>query len=650
MCGISAVLGARGAALDLAPLRVMHTALEHRGPDGEGVLLLDPQLRATARERIPEPHDRTAAGVRCAAAFRWLKIRDLSPESAQPFPSPDDRQWLLFNGEIYNWLELREELSARGHAFRTKTDSEVVLAAYREWGLECFPRLHGMWAILIFDLERGCLVGSRDRLGIKPLFYSADGENLLFASEPRALAAARRNGAEIEPFRFHEFLRGLPPQSAELSFFRHVHPVPAGHFFELNLLGSEVPRPVFRPFWDLAAFRHDGGPVPSFAEAQEQFESLLLSAVRSHIEAQVTVGSLLSGGLDSSTLAALMARCLSSNGDRARAFSIVFEDPDMSEWPYIQLVLAQNRLKGHSFVLTTDTAWNSVDSVVRAQGRPLLGHDMIAQYHAYRLARQSGVTVVLDGQGADELLAGLPYYESQLFLDMLRRGHVLRLLREARLRCRKYDTDLISTLMRDVWAPLRRQIRDAMGGPTYSWMAPPQESGDSSRVGAGKTSDWGEDPSALNRFLYRHVRHTNLPTVLLQQDHSSMCHSVESRVPFLDHRIVEYCFRLPDSYKVRNGDRKKLLLETARKYLPPAVVERKDKRMFISKPKWMDLRKRPDEVRAMAHSKSMQQSPYILAGPMTRFAEDYLAGAHNDVLAIWRLYTAWRWLEAFDLS
>ena len=650
MCGISAVVAAAGAALDLTPLRVMHAALEHRGPDGEGVLVLDRQLRATALERVPEPRDGTAAGARCAAAFRWLKIRDLSPESAQPFASPDDRQWLLFNGEIYNWLALREELTGRGHAFRTKTDSEVVLAAYREWGLECFPRLDGMWAILIFDLDRGCLVGSRDRLGIKPLFYSMDGHTLLFASEARALAAARRNGAEIEPFRFHEFLRGLPPQSSELSFFRDVHPVPAGHFFELNLLTAEVTRPVFRPFWDLAAFRSDTGPIPPFEDAQAHFESLLVSAVRSHLEAQVTVGSLLSGGLDSSTLTALMARQLSSNGDRARAFSIVFEDPDMSEWPYIQLVLAQTRLKGHSFALTTETAWQSVDAVVRAQGRPLLGHDMIAQYHAYRLARQSGVTVVLDGQGADELLAGLPYYESQLLLDLLRRGHVLRLLREARLRCRKYDSSLLSTLTRDVWAPLRRQMRDAKGGPAYSWMAPPQESGDSSRCGPGKTSDWGQDPSALNRFLYRHVRHTNLPAVLLQQDHSSMCHSVESRVPFLDHRIVEYCFRLPDSYKVRNGDRKKLLLETARKYLPPAVVERRDKRMFISKPKWMDLRQRRDEVQAMAHSAALRESPYILAGPMIRFVEDYLSGAHNDVLAIWRLYTAWRWLEAFDLS
>src|SRR5262245_35193754 len=134
MCGISALLERRGATLDLSPLRVMHSALAHRGPDGEGAVLVDADLRATGYERVPEAHDRHAEGARFAAAFRWLKIRDLSPESAQPLPSPNGRHWLLFNGEIYNCLELREELSARGHPFRTKTDSEVVLAAYREWG------------------------------------------------------------------------------------------------------------------------------------------------------------------------------------------------------------------------------------------------------------------------------------------------------------------------------------------------------------------------------------------------------------------------------------------------------------------------------------------------------------------------------------
>lgn len=576
--------------------------------------------------------------------------RDLRPEAGQPLPSPDGRQWLLFNGEIYNWRELRQELIARGHAFRTSNDTEVVLAAYREWGLESFQRMNGMWAVLVFDLQRGKLVGCRDRLGIKPLFVSIDGERLLLASEAKAVAAARRNGPEIEPFRFHEFLRGLPPQSAELSLFRHVHPVPPGHFFEVNLLDPDVEKPVFRPFWDLASFRSDAAPAAPFPQAQEQFESLLVSAVRSHIEAEVAVGSLLSGGMDSSTLTALMARNLPANGSRARAFSIVFEDPDMNEWPYIQLVLAQSGLKGQSFLLTSDTAWGSIDPVVRAQGRPLLGHDMIAQYHAYRLARQSGIVVVLDGQGGDELLAGLPYYESQMFPEMLRKGQLVRLVREMRLRSLKNDTSFARALETYVWSPLRRRVQYAWGSPRYRWIAPAETGWDSTRFGPGRTNDWGKDPSALNRFLYRHVRHTNLPAILLQQDHSSMFHSVESRVPFLDHRIVEYCFSLPDSYKVRDGDRKKLLLETARKYLPPSVVNRKDKRVFISKPKWMDLRQRAAELRAMANSEAMKRSPFILAGPMNRFVENYLSGAHRDVLAVWRLYTAWRWLEIFRPS
>jgi asparagine synthase (glutamine-hydrolysing) len=645
------VLGAgRGATLDLAPLLAMHSALSHRGPDAEGFLLLDARLRATALERLPDTPNKETLGTRFAAAFRWLKIRDLRAELRQPQPSPDGRQWLLFNGEVYNWRELREELIRLGHRFRTNNDSEVVLAAYREWQLDSFRRMNGMWAVLIFDLERGKLVGCRDRLGIKPLFYSVDGKNLLFASEPKAIAAARRNGPEIEPFRFHEFLRGLPPQSAELSFFRHVHPVPAGHFFELDLLEPELREPMFRSFWDLASIRSDPTTAPPFHEAQERFESLLFSAVRSHIEAEVPVGSLLSGGLDSSTLTALMARNSLVNDGRAKAFSIIFEDPDMNEWPYIQLVLAQRGLQGHSFLLTADAAWRSIDPVICAQGRPLLGHDMIAQYHAYRLAREHGVVVVLDGQGGDELLAGLPYYESQMFPEMLRKGQFVRLAKEVRLRSLKYGTSFLSALQTYLLSPIRRRMKDVWGSPRYSWMAPADAACDSTRFGRGRTNDWGRDSSALNRFLYRHVRHTNLPAILLQQDHSSMFHSVESRVPFLDHRLVEHCFSLPDSYKVRNGDRKKLLLETARKYLPSSVVNRKDKRMFISNPRWINLRRHAAGVRAMLNSETMRQSPYLLVGPMNRFVEDYLRGAHHDVLAVWRLYTAWRWMETFRLS
>ena len=652
MCGISALLhfGTRNR-FDLAPLLTMHSTLAHRGPDGEGFLLLNDALEARRFERAPISDEVQASGTRVAAAFRWLRIQDLGPTSCQPYRSAGGHYWILFNGEIYNFRELREELKALGHSFQTRNDTEVALASYIEWGTDCFRRFNGMWGILIFDLKNGKLVGSRDRLGIKPLFYSLDNGRLLFASEPKAIAMARADGPRIEPFRFHEFLCGFPPQSAELSFFRHVDPVPAGNYFEVNLRAPVCSKPEFQPFWNLADFYSCSQSSPSFETARETFESLLLTSMRDHLVAERSVGSLLSGGLDSSTLARLMAQNMARSGTPPKTFSVVFEDPEMCEWPYMQLVLAQGGLEGHSLTLTPDDTWNSVRSVVCAQGQPLLGQDTIAQYHAYRLVREKGTIVVLDGQGADELLAGLPYYEQQIFLEMLGKLQLRRLVQELQCRSRKYHAGLFSTIRTYVWNPIRRRRAQSRGLRRYDWVVPADEAWVSTSGAIGKTDDWGHDSSFLNRFLYRLVRHTNLPTVLLQQDRASMSHGVESRVPFLDHRIVEFCFRLPDSYKVRKGDRKKLLVDTARKYLPSAVVNRTDKRMFISKAKWMDLRgKHSEELRAMADSRTMQESPFLEKKRMAGFVDEYLAGSHEDEQAIWRLYTAWHWMEAYGLN
>ncbi len=651
MCGISALLQfGDGKRCGLAPLLTVHSALAHRGPDGEGFLLLNDELEARRLLHVPAQEDLLAWRPRVAAGFRWLKIQDLSPAACQPFGSLDERYWILFNGEIYNFRELREELRSLGHAFQTRNDTEVALISYLEWGSDCFRRFNGMWAMLIFDLACGKLVGSRDRLGVKPLFYSVDDDRLLFASEAQAIALARSDGPMIEPARFQEFLRGIPPQSAELSFFRHVHPVPAASYFEVDLRTSVCSGPAFRPFWALGDFLSGPPRTLSFAAACEGFESLLVESVREHLAAEVNVGSLLSGGLDSSTLARLMALNPTRNGNGLpKTFSVIFEDPGMSEWPYMQLVLAQGGLDGHNLVLTPDEAWNSVRPVVRALGRPLLGQDVIAQFHAYRLARENGTTVVLDGQGADELLAGLPHYEQELFLDLLRKLQLRRLARE--LQNRKHQTGSWPTLLSYVWNPLRRQIAESRRLRRYDWIAPAAGNGFPSQASVGHTEDSGHDASFLKRFLYRLVRHTNLPTVLLQQDHASMSHGVESRVPYLDHRIVEFCFRLPDSYKLGNGTRKRILVETARKYLPAAVVNRTDKRMFISKSRWMDLRNRHvDEFRAMVNSRLMRESPFLERKRMARFVEQYWAGSHDDEPAIWRLYTAWQWMEAFGLQ
>jgi asparagine synthase (glutamine-hydrolysing) len=638
MCGISAVIALESAVPGSLQrsIRVMHSTLAHRGPDGEGFLILDSSYSPHSFRDLDALPIQCWSDARVAIAFRRLKIRDLSEDAAQPMSSPDKRTWIVFNGEIYNFAEIRFELQRLGHVFLTHSDTEVILAGYRQWGQACFEKFNGMWAILIFDLAERAVIGSRDRLGIKPLYYSIEQDRLLFASEAKAIALAEETGPAIEPYRFKEFLLGFPPQSADLSFFKNVHPVPAGTTFGIDLTTRVATAPNFRRYWDLAAFHSDESPR-DFDQTKSEFLELLRSSAEYQLGADVEVGCLLSGGLDTSMVSCLVAP--SHDAPPLKTFSIVYDDLDMSELPYIQAVVAQGNLQNCTFKMTPEIAWASIDRVVGVQGQPLLGQDLIAQYHAYELARRCGAVVVLDGQGADEMLGGMPFYETPIFLELIAKFKYVSLMNEIRCRSRLYARSSLSIFRQYVLGAYRRKIREKLLPLTCDWLDCELANG------PGKSDDYGSDSSALNRFLYHKVRHTNLPTVLIYQDRSSMAHAVESRVPFLDHRIVEFCFRLPPAYKIARGERKRILREVAREYLPDVVMERKDKKVFVSKSDWLPLGQHSTELRDMAFSRTMQELPWVRPKRMTRFVENFLRGLHHNSSAVWRLYTAWRWLE-----
>jgi asparagine synthase (glutamine-hydrolysing) len=636
VCGISLLLDCGGTRTPLLEaLATAHARQAHRGPDGEGWLLVDRDLSARRYDSQP-----FGTAPRLGIAFRRLCIQDLSEAAAQPLSTPDGRHWIVLNGEIYNHAALRDELRARGYGFRTCSDAEVALVAYREWGMACFERFDGMWATLIVDLARARLVGSRDRLGIKPLFFTVEPGRVSFASEPQALAWARAEGPQIEPIRYGEFLSGLPPQSAALSFFRDVHPVPAATTFELDLRSAIAGPPEFRHYWDLATVAVDPHNVPPYEQAVVEFRERSSEAVHSHLGGAVPVGCLLSGGLDTSFVASTMAAyARKTSANPVPSYSITFDDPEMSEWPYIQSVAAHAGLSSHTLTLTPTMVWDSVDSVVRTQGQPLLGQELIAQYTVYRLARSGGSIVVLEGQGADEMLAGMPGYAAHYLRDLLFAGRFRELIRESRAGTRLSGESRTRVLARSLVRRPRWLRRDR----TYPWL----ESTPARREILGRSAD----PSRLNQYLFKLVRHTNLPAVLLYQDRNAMAHGVESRVPFLDHRVVEFCFGLPASYKVRDGKRKRILLDAACGVVPDLVLRRTDKKTFISKDNWMPLRRdHGPALREMARSRRLLESPGVKGRAVAGFVDAFLGGRHHDILAVWRLYTAWRWLEAFHLA
>jgi asparagine synthase (glutamine-hydrolysing) len=652
MCGISAILRFEGdATRDLADLDRMHYAQRHRGPDGEGAFAIDRRFKGRRYEHVPAPGNLSSAELCFVAAVRRLRISDTRPAADQPLVSADQRYWVMLNGAIYNFRELRAELSATGQTFQTSSDTEVVMEAYRRWGPSCFAKFNGMWAILIVDLDRKMVVGSRDRIGIKPFYYALDRKRLLFASEPWAIAQVGSGGPAIGTPRFFEFLSGYPPQSAALSFFQGVHPVPAGTWFETDLQGDGLQGLRFRQYWNLADYRSEGAPAISFDEAAERFGELLKASVAGQSLADVKVGGLLSGGFDSSTIVMLWSELAAARGSqRPDTLSIAWDDPEMSERPNIEAIAAKAGSNSHILELSARDVWAAVDDVVKAQGQPLLGQELIAQYHVYRLARQEGDTVVMDGNGLDEVQAGLPYYETEMVLERLMKLQLIDLVRELDCIARNYGRSYYDVTRSYLVGPLRRYLRRGRVLPTYSWLDERAcDTGDSEWI-SSCTRESGRDPSLLNRMLYRETRHTNVPAVLMYSDRNAMAHSVEARFPYLDHRIVELCFSLPASYKVGFGRRKRLLFETAKQYLPTRVIESKKKKQFVLMSNWMPLRgEHARTIREASRSAAWQHLPYIDVRRMQAFVDDYMTGRHENGYAVWRIYTASRWLDLFKL-
>jgi len=584
------------------------------------------------------------------AAVRRLRISDLRPIADQPLVPADQRCWVMLNGAIYNFRELADELTAAGHCFRTGSDTEVVMKAYRQWGTSCFEKFNGMWAILIVDLDRRVLIGSRDRIGIKPLYYALDHKRLLFASEPWAIAQVQTGGPAIGTPRFFEFLSGYPPQSAALSFFRGVHPVPAATWFEVQLHGEALAAPRFRPYWSLADYRSNGAPTMSFPEAAERFRELLKMSVAAQSLADVKVGSLMSGGFDSPTIVMLWSELAAARGSqRPDTLSIAWDDPGMSERPNIEAIAAKAGSDSHILQLSPRDVWSAVDDVVKAQRQPLLGQELIAQNHVYRLAREQGDTVVMDGNGLDEVQAGLPYYEMEMALERLLKLQVIDLIKELHCIARNYGRSYYNVVLSYVVAPLRRHLRQGRILPSCPWLDERAcDTADPDWI-SSRTRESGRDHSLLNQMLYRDTRHTNVPAVLMYSDRNAMAHSVEARFPYLDHRIVELCFSLPASYKVGFGRRKRLLFETAKQYLPASVLEGR-KKMLVLMSNWMPLRgEHAEAMREAARSPSLAALPYVDGGQLQTFVDDYLAGRHDNGYAVWRIYTASRWMDLFKL-
>jgi len=566
----------------------MLECLAHRGPDGVGQVIRD---------------------GRVGLGHRRLAIIDRSDEAAQPMRSAAGSEVTL-NGEIYNYVELRAELASGGAIFRTSSDTEVLLAAYDRWGIDCLQRLNGMFAFALYDPSRRTVFLARDRFGEKPLYYhrTADG-TFLFASEIKALLVSPDVSARVEARSVYRFLRHKLTELEPATFFEGIVALPPAHYLEV---GVDDGQQVLRRYWRLDGSVQDPRPHGELVTA---YRDLLEESIEIRLRADVAVGSSLSGGLDSSAVVGHLG--LGRHVERQHTFSARFPGWRLDEGRYIADVVALSGARSHEVEPVPDPT--DLERVVWHQDQPFGSLSIYAQWAVMRLARDEDVTVLLDGQGADETLAGYHFYFAALFRYLLRTGRWLALLREMRAFSAAHGQARLRALafytLPESAARFARSLRRGPG--VSAAFARTQATLATARAASPRFR------TDLDETLASTLTETMLPGLLRYADRNSMAFGREVRLPYLDHRLVELAFSLPWDMKLHSGQTKRVLREAMSAYLPDSVKARRDK-IGYAPPQAAWLR-----------------------GPLREWAEDLLASQRfaerewNDapeVRAMWRTF------------
>jgi asparagine synthase (glutamine-hydrolysing) len=548
MCGIAIMVGLRGAPIEAPVVRKMTRALVHRGPDAEG------------------HYSSEWVGF----GFRRLSILDLSPSGHQPMVSDDGETVVVFNGEIYNYLELRTELEQHGHRFRSTGDTEVLLNAYRQWGSECLRRLNGMWAFAILDRRRRVLFGSRDRFGEKPLYCYRRGDHVLLASEIKAiLASGFYEGATHWPAVAKLLLQHALDTSPE-TFYGGIEQIEPGSGFEL---GQDGRWRTWR-YWDL-----ESGPRTDESAPATAFATLFSDSVRLRMRSDVPVGVCLSGGLDSTSIMCVMADVRGQAGNQpAPLEAFCYRSPDFDEGRYIEDTLLQTRAHVNSLYIDERRLWDILPAVLAFHDEPLHSPTALIGFELMRLAARRGVKVVLNGQGADETLGGYRSYFAVHWQSLAAAGRLGDCLREIRAYTAARGGNAPRMFLDAVVSARRAQVkrflrlRDIVR--RSSWLT------EDFRRTFAEFSYRIDPPADFRSTLLRSVRVRPLPVYLRIEDRNSMAHSVEARLPFLDPRVVELAFSVDPSWKTRGPWNKFILREAMRGRIPESVRARVDKMGF----------------------------------------------------------------------
>lgn len=599
MCGISGFTWP-----DEKSVSAMNEKTSNRGPDDVGILVDD----------------------NVSLGHRRLSIIDLSAKGHQPMSNEDDSVWIVYNGEIYNFQEIKEKLLKKGHIFKSHTDTEVIIHSYEEWGTDCLDMFNGMWAFCIYDKKNEQLILSRDRFGIKPLYYQTSEKGLIFSS---MIAAILCHNVKTKPNEraIMEYLAYNLAQHNDYTFFENIYSLQGGCILKWDIKTKK--QSISK--WYCPKVRSD--------TSTEAFHNALIESIRLHTVSDVPIGSCLSGGLDSSAIVCVLDKFLPYP---FYTFSFLAPNTPLDETRYIEEVGRQTNTKQFFTQLNADEFLEEVEDFVVSLEEPVMSLSPYAQYRVMKLAHQQGVKVLLDGQGGDEIFAGYVYYFAYRYLELLKQFRLISLAREMFLYVRNFKNFFPLAMFAFMLLPKKLQfliwkkwINNWTNHKLLNNLCPGE-------------SDPRWNRLSLNEILRMTLFSTAIPHLLCWEDKNSMRWSIESRVPFLEINLVETALSEPAEAKLKDGQTKVTYKKAVADILPAMIRDRKDKIGFAAPAK--EFFKNPkvaEFLKNVFNSESFKNRPYWNWKAVSKKLSEHLEGRKNNDQIIWKCLNLELWLRNF---
>jgi asparagine synthase (glutamine-hydrolysing) len=612
MCGICGIINFNGAPVEEQNLKKMMASMKHRGPDDEGIFLRD----------------------NLGLGFVRLSIIDLSSAGHQPMISANGRYVLVFNGEIFNYVELREELIARGYSFKTRTDTEVLLNAFIEWGEDCLPHFNGMWAFVIYDRDEKRIFAARDRYGIKPFYYLLTDDSFIFGSEIPVLLSFLNTKPKPDYQSIFDYLVFNRTDQTERTFFEEIKKLQHGHFIQLNLNSTNqslktnsalsTSRIIIKRWYNLRerVLKTDG-----FKEANE-FRELFSSAIGLRLRSDVPVGVCLSGGLDSSSIVSVLLRDYKK--EDLKTFSAVYSAGQIGdETEFINEY--KSSLRNMFFTTPSgDSLKQDLLRFIRAHAEPIPTTSPYAQFKVMESAR-GNVVVTLDGQGADEMLAGYHDFFSYYFKELLLNKRIFKLLTEIRKYLKNHRSLFALKAFVFFLFPEKQRTGLRVNEKKYLNRDFVKKYKDTNSISGNLYGSISLNDALLNHFEYK------LEHLLKWEDRNSMIFSLEARCPFLDYRLVEKTLATSSDLIIRKGMTKHILRESMKGILPDKIRLRKDKIGFgTPEDEWMRTQEWQALIIDLLKSRSFKERNLIDPEIALKRYQVHLSGKANLSKEIWK--------------